>query len=317
MRVLVTGANGFVGRAVCSHLSSIGTDVVAAVRRESAKVPPDVSRVLVDQARGDSMWDAALAEASGVVHLAARVHVMKEVAANPLEEFRRVNVEGTVRLARRAAGAGIRRFVFVSSLKVNGEERDSPYTPEDQPAPEDAYAQSKWEAEQELRAVERQTGMEVAIVRPPLVYGPGVGANFLKLMETVRKGTPLPFASIRNRRSLVFVGNLADALAACLTRPAAAGQTFLVSDGHDVSTPELIRMVGEAMQAPVRLLPLPPACLRLAGRLAGRQQEIARLTGSLTVDTRAIRQQLEWDPPFSLHDGLAVTAADYWKTHAR
>ena len=265
MRVLVTGANGFVGTPTCARLLSAGVEVIAAVRRQPATLPPGVAPVIVGEIDETTMWEEAFRGVSAVVHLAARVHVAANVSRNSPDEFRRVNVEGTAHLARRAAASGVRRFVFVSSVKVHGEGRSSPYTEKDAAAPEDAYARSKWEAEQELRAIERETGLEVAIVRPPLVYGPGVRANFLKLMELLHKRAPLPFKSVRNRRSLVFVSNLADALATCLTHPAAAGQTFLVSDGDDRSTPDLIRQLGEAMHLPVTLLPVPVAWLRGVG----------------------------------------------------
>lgn len=317
MRVLVTGANGFVGTAMCARLSSGGVDIVAAMRRDAVNAPHSPSRVVIGDLHNTTIWDAALRGVSDVVHLAGRVHIMDDEAAKALEQFRTANVDATITFARCAAAAGVKRFVFVSSVKIHGEQRDIPYSESDAAAPQDPYSQSKWEAEEALRALERETGMAVVIVRPPLVYGPGVRANFLKLMEAIRKGFPLPVGGIRNLRSLIFVGNLVDALAACLTHPSAAGRTFLVSDGEDLSTGELIRRLGNAMGVRTRLVPVPQALLRAAGRLTGRTRDVDRLIGSLTVDSGAIRQQLSWMPPFSVDDGLAATAAHYWETHAR
>ena len=291
-------------------------DVVAAIRRGTAVLPAGVSPMVVGELHADTPWDASLRGVTGVIHLAARVHVTDDRAQDPLDEFRRVNVEGTAGIARRAAEAGVKRFVFVSSVKVHGEQRDTPYTERDEPAPADAYGQSKWEAEQALRAIERETGMEVAVIRPPLVYGPGVRANFLRLLEAVHRRTPLPLGLVRNRRSLVFVGNLADALARCLTHSNAAGRTFVISDGEDVSTTALIRLLADAMHLRAILLPVPVGILRLTGRLTGKADAITRLVGSLNVDSRAIREHLEWRPPFSLRDGLAATVADFMESRA-
>ena len=315
-RVLVTGANGFVGGAMCSRLAAAGVHVVAAVRGDAANVP-GATQIVKGELHGDTVWDAALRDVSGVVHLAARVHVMDDPAIEPLAEFRRVNVDGTIAVARRAAASGVRRFLFVSSVKVNVDERETPYSENDPPSPHGPYAQSKLEAEQALRSIERDTGMTVAIVRPPLVYGPRVRANFLKLLDTIDRGLPLPFGRIRNRRSLIFVDNLVDAITACLTHPAAAGRTFLVSDGEDLSTTDLVRRLGTLMGVRVRLLPVSPSVLRLAARAAGRKDEIERLVGSLTVDSRAARQALQWRPPFTLQQGLEATVAYYRTTHAR
>jgi nucleoside-diphosphate-sugar epimerase len=315
MRVLVTGANGFIGTALCGRLTADGSNVLAGVRRHTSAVP-GTSCVVLGEVSGNTRWDEALDNVTHVVHLAARVHVMRDPSRDPLNEFRRVNVEATVSLARQAADAGVQRFVFVSSIKVNGEGRERAYTERDESHPQDAYAQSKWEAEEGLRRVERETGMAVTIVRPPLVYGPRVRGNFRRLMTAIHKGLPLPFGSVRNCRSLIFVGNLADALARCLQHPSAVGQTFLISDGEDVATVDLIRLLAAAMGRRPRLVPVPPVFLRTAAQLVGRRQEIDRLTGSLTVDSRKIRERLGWLPPVSLRGGLAATAADYWDTHA-
>jgi nucleoside-diphosphate-sugar epimerase len=316
MRLLVTGANGFIGRATCARLASGGMDVVAAIRRRTTALPAGVSPMVVGELHADTPWDASLRGVTGVIHLAARVHVTDDRARDPLDEFRRVNVEGTVRVARRAAQAGVTRFVFVSSVKVHGEQRAAPYTEHDVPAPADAYAQSKWEAEQALREIERETGMEVAIVRPPLVYGPGVRANFLSLLEAVHKRIPLPLGLVRNRRSLIFVGNLADALAQCVTHSNGAGRTFLVSDGEDVSTASLIRHLADAMHTRAILLPVPVGILRMTARLTGKGDAMTRLVSSLSVDSRDIRDRLDWRPPFSLREGLAATVADFLDSRA-
>lgn len=316
MRALITGANGFIGTALCDRLKAEGCDVVAAVRRSTSAMR-GTSRVVVGELSGNTRWDEALKSVTHVVHLAARVHLMCDASRDPLEEFRRVNVEATSALARQAADARVQRFVFVSSVKVNGEGRERPYNERDASSPQDAYAQSKWEAEEALRRIERDTGMAVTIVRPPLVYGPRVQANFLRLMSAIHRGLPLPFGSVRNLRSLIYVGNLADALARCLQHPSAAGQTFLVSDGEDVATVDLIRLLAAAMGRRPRLIPIPLVLLRTAARLAGRGREIDRLIGSLTVDSRQIRDRLGWQPPVSLREGLMATAADYCHTHAQ
>jgi UDP-glucose 4-epimerase len=307
MKVLVTGATGFVGRALCDTLARSGHDPVPAVRRAQGMSNERV----VGEIGLDTDWHEALHGVQAVVHLAARVHVMRDAATDPLAAFRAVNTDGTLNLAHQAAAAGVRRFIFVSSIKVNGEGRVLPYTESDPSTPQDAYAISKWEAEQGLREIELETGMEVVILRPPLVYGPGVGANFLRLMCTVGKGWPLPFGRVKNRRSLLYLGNFTDAIRLCLEHPAAAGKMFLLSDGEDVSSVDLVRCLARAMNRPVRLLPVPISLIRAAGALLGRAAEIDRLLGSLVVDSSTIRQSLSWRPPYSLEEGLQQTVAAY------
>ena len=260
----------------------------------------------------DTGWSEALRGCEAVAHLAARVHVMRESGGDPREAFFRTNVEGSENLARQAARAGVRRFVFLSSVKVNGESSALRAFMESDPVmPMDAYGASKAEAEKRLRNISTETGMEVVIVRPPLVYGPGVKANFLSLLRAVDLGVPLPLSSISNLRSLVYVGNLVHALGACLVHPAAANRTFFISDDQDVSTPQLIREIGVALGKTPLLFAFPPALLRGAGLITGRGEQIARLTGSLQVDISSIKTALAWQPPFTLQQGLAQTVSWY------
>ena len=311
MNVLITGANGFVGRALCAELLRCGHTVRGALRQIKGRpvLVEGVEPAVVGTINAATDWKVALAGCNVIVHLAARVHVMDDKASDPLAEFHEVNTDGTLNLARQAAQAGVKRFVFISTIKVNGEGRDAPYRETDAAAPEDAYAISKWEAEQGLRQIASDTGLEVVILRPPLVYGPGVKANFQRLLHTVARGWPLPLGAIRNRRSLLYLGNFVDAIRLCVEHPAAAGQTFLLDDGGAVSTPELIRAVARAMDRPVRLLAVPVGVLEFAGVLLGKRAAVARLTDSLFVDSSKIRSRLEWTPPYSMAAGLAITVA--------
>lgn len=308
MKVLLTGATGFVGRALHPLLRQAGYAVRVAVRRSLDGVD---DQVVVGDIGPDTDWTAAVSGIDVVIHLAARVHQMKDTAPDPLAACRDTNTSGTERLARAAAVAGVRRFVFVSSVKAVGE-RSAPNRPwtEDMPAhPEDPYGLSKLEAEQALSRVAQQTGMEHVIVRPPLVYGPGVGANFGRLMRLVGRGWPLPLGCVNNRRSLIAVANLASALLACATHPAAAGRTYFVSDGEDVSSAELVRHIARALGRSPRLLPLPVPLLRLAGVLTGRSAAVRRLTESMVVDSARIRAELGWKPPVSMQQALAAMVA--------
>jgi len=303
----VTGTTGFVGSALCGQLRVAGHTVIAAVRRGSGS--PD--EVVIGEMSSFTNWRSVLAGCDSVIHLAARVHIMNDTTQDQLALYRATNTEATLNLARQAAQAGVKRFVFVSTIKVNGEGRDAAYRETDVPAPEDAYAISKWEAEQGLQRIAQETGLEVVILRPPLVYGPGVKANFLRLMQTVQKGWLLPLGAIRNRRSLLYLGNFVDAIRLCIEHPAAAGQTFLLDDGKPVSTPELIRALAHAMGRPARLLAVPAGVLEVAGALSGKRAAVARLTGSLFMDSAAIRSRLGWTPPYTLQQGLAVTVANW------
>lgn len=312
MRVLVTGASGFVGRALVTQLVRDGVWVVRAAYRH----PPEgdglaqAERVHAPSLGAHADWAPALAGCDAVVHSAARVHVMHDRSDDPLAAFRAVNVDGTRRLAEQAASAGVRRFVFVSSIKVNGEETTSgaPFSAETSPAPQDPYGVSKWEAECALHDVGRRTGMAIAIVRPVLVYGPGVGANFGRLLHAVHRGLPLPLRSIDNRRSLVALDNLTSLIATMLTHPDACGGTFLVSDDDDLSTPELLRRLARALGTTARLLPLAPAALRAVGTVTGQREAVQRLLGSLQVDIRATTRRLDWRPPVTVDEALAATA---------
>lgn len=316
MTVLVTGANGFVGRAICERFLQSGATVRGAVRAVDRAVPLGVQKVVAGDVELRADRAALLRGIELVVHAVGRAHQMRDRAQDPLSAHRKVNVEGTIELAREAAAHGVRRFAYVSSVKVHGEGRATPYVESDLPAPADPYAVSKWEAEQALRQLGSQTGLEVVIVRPPLVYGPGVGANFLRLMQFVARGLPLPLGAIRNRRSLVFVGNLADAVFRAATSPAAPGKTYLVSDGMDLSTPDLVRAIASALGCPARLLPVPPGAIRLGAALLGKRHAAERLLGSLFVDSSAIRRDLGWLPPFSVAEGLGVTARSFRALHS-
>lgn len=309
--MLVTGANGFVGRGLSEEALNRGWQVKGATR--GACDLNGAENVVVGEIDGLTDWQAALSGVEVVIHLAARVHVMKDTSVDPLAEFRKVNVQGTENLARQAARAGARRLVYVSSIKVNGEGTSGSqgYSERDTPAPQDAYGISKWEAEQALHRVAQETGLEVVVVRPPLVYGPGVKGNFISLLAAVGKGIPLPLAGADNARSLVYVGNLVDALIACATHPAVAGQTYLVSDGMPVSTATLVEKIAGALDCRSRSFYFPPVLMRAAAALLGRSAQIDRLFGSLRVDDEKIRRELGWIPPYTLEQGLRATAEWY------
>lgn len=312
MKILVTGANGFVGRELVRRLLQPNGDhvVLAAVRSVSCDIPLPAEVCTIPAVDGATDWSALCAGCDCVVHLAARVHVMQDAAENPLAEFRRVNVDGTMNLARQAAAAGVRRFVFVSSIKVNGESTlaGRAFAVADVPSPCDPYGQSKLEAELGLRQLAADSEMEFVIIRPPLVYGPGVRANFAALMVTVARGIPLPLGALRNRRSLVALANLVDLILVCLTHPRARNQLFLVSDGEDVSTPELVRRMARALGRSACLFPMPLGLLRLGSMLFGRGETIRRLGESLQVDIEYTRNQLQWTPPLTLDQGLLLLA---------
>lgn len=315
MKVLVTGATGFVGRALLTHLQTRPQfDVRAAVRPSSVeRLPAGIEYLRVGDLDADTDWHAALVGMDAVVHLAARVHVMHEHAIDPLQAFRQVNVAGSVRLAQMAAQAGVQRMVFISSIKVNGEA-----TPEHQPfsetsacAPQDAYSISKLEAEQGLRNVAQASGLELTILRPPLVYGHGVGANFTALVRAVASGIPLPLGSIDNRRSFIAVDNLVDLITTCLTHPAAAHQTLMASDGEDLSTTALVQRIAGAMNRPAHFFPVPSWMLMTAATLLGQHAAAQRLCGNLQVDSRKACTLLGWTPPVTVDEGLRRALGEY------
>lgn len=308
--VLVTGANGFVGTAICDALCAHGISVRRAIRRPETDLTAGKDVVIGDLGP-DTDWNLALRNVDAVIHLAARTHVMRDTVTDPLAEYRRVNVDATRALARAAGDAGVRRFIFLSSIKVNGERTGAqPYSERDLPQPEDAYGRSKWEAEQALGEV-AASGLETVVLRAPLLYGPGVKGNFLSLMRAIDRGLPLPLASIRNRRSLLYVGNLVDALILCLDHPAAANRTYLLADGDGVSTPDLVRGIARALAKPSRLLPFPRSLLQLAGAATGRSTAVSRLLESLQIDSSMIRRELKWEPRYDMARGLAETARWY------
>ena len=316
--ILITGASGFVGKALCANLVK-RCAVRISVRNKSVADWPVGSDVIQASLSPEQDWVKALSGVSSVIHCAARVHVMNEEAVDPLVEFRRVNVEGTLRLARQAAEARVRRFLFVSSIKVNGEHSSpgNPFTADQPPAPGDPYGVSKCEAEAGLRELSQETGMEVVIIRPPLVYGPGVKANFLAMMRWLQRGMPLPLGGVTaNRRSLVFLDNLVDLIDTCVDHPAAANQTFLVSDDEDLSTAELLRRMAAALGKPARLLPVPVELITMGAKLIGRPGIAQRLCGSLQADIGKTKALLDWLPPASVDDGLRITAEHWRKMNA-
>jgi nucleoside-diphosphate-sugar epimerase len=309
-RVLVTGASGFVGTALCKALEQRGYSVRSAFR--TARAPFDSCKsVVVGNIDGATNWGAALNGIDLVFHIAARAHHVGDSAQNAAL-YTQTNAEGTSRLAAAAAAANVRRLVYLSSVKVNGEVTfHEPFTAADVPHPQDDYSRSKWVGEMRLQEIARSSGMEAVIVRPPLVYGPGVRANFLQLMRWVERGWPLPFGAIRNVRSFVSIWNLTDLLVRAAEHPNAAGATWMVSDGHDLSTPDLIRHIGVALRQPARLVAVPPWLLQSAAAATRRGDQMARLTGSLVVDIAATRRSLDWTPPLDVEQSLERTAAWY------
>lgn len=311
MNILLTGASGFIGGAVERKLlSNSNISLSVALRRPRAEDSWSNAYV-IDALSVDTNWKLALTGQDVVIHAAARAHVMDEVAINPLAEFRRVNVDGTLNLAKQAASAGVRRFIFISSIKVNGERtaRGHSFTADDAPFPEDAYGQSKAEAEFGLKEIAVETGMELTIIRPPLVYGPGVKGNFSSLLRWVTRGVPLPLGAVTdNRRSLVALDNLVDLILTCVDHPKAANQTFLVSDGEDLSTADLLRRIGKSLNRPARLIPVPVSILIIASRLLGKSSIAQRILGSLQVDISKTCTLLNWNPPVSVDEGLRRAA---------
>jgi nucleoside-diphosphate-sugar epimerase len=310
-RVLLTGATGFVGRTLCGALARSGYIVRAAVRNDGALPAGAADSTIVGDIGSDTDWQAALRGMDLVIHLAARAHMLHDSPAHSNLYFE-TNVRGTERLAAASAQAGIRRFVLLSSIKVNGEETTQhAYAADDEPRPQDAYGSSKWHAEECVREVAERTGMEAVVVRPPLVYGPGVRANFLRLLRLIDMRWPLPLNAVDNSRSLVSIWNLCDLLVRVLEHPKASGGTWMVSDGEDLSTPELIRRIARAMDRRVWLAPVPVGVLAMLGALTGRRAEIARLCGSLAVNIDRTRRELDWRPPVNVDEAIVRTVTWY------
>ena len=308
-KILVTGASGFVGKSLIAELFRQGYSIGAAVRSTKSQIN-NAEVVVVGEIDGKTDWTNALRSVDVVIHLAARVHVMTEKFANPFTEFRKVNVDGTLRLAKFASCMDVKRFIFISSVKVNGEftKLDQPFTAKDAANPQDAYAISKYEAEQGLMRIVEETAMEVVIVRPPLVYGADVKANFGSLLRIIKRGIPLPLgATTQNRRSFVALDNLIDLIITCINHPNAANQTFLVSDDEDVSTTDLLRKMAVAQGVRSRLLPVPVGLLNLCAKLVGKQDIAQRLMGNLQVDISHTQKMLYWQPIISLDEGLRRT----------
>lgn len=305
MKILLTGATGFVGRRLAESIENLPTgELTCAVRRpEGAKFGREV---LVKDLDSDMDWSTALKGQQIVIHAAARAHILNDEVPDPLAEYRRINVEGTLNLARQAIDAGVRRFIYISSIKVNGEQtpRGKPFSEDDEPAPEDPYGISKMEAEQALKQLEAEAGLELVIIRPPLVYGPGVKGNFATMLRMVEKGVPLPLGAVHNRRSLVALDNLVDLIVTCIDHPAANGQTFLAGDGQDLSTTQLLRGVAKSMHRHLWLIPVPVQLLMMGATLFGKKAIAQRLLGSLQVDITKARESLDWHPPISVEEGL-------------
>lgn len=302
-KVILTGANGFVASRLFSELKQ-GPEfqAVGLCRRLSDKEEGSGLYAVGDLQEAD--LSTLLPGVDVLIHAAARAHIVKDEVADPLAEYRRVNVEGTLNLARQAATAGVKRFVFISSIGVNGNTNTRPFRVDDQPNPSEPYAQSKWEAEQGLMQLAAETGMEIVVIRPPLVYGSGAPGNFGSLVRWIEKGVPLPLGAIHNKRSLVGIDNLVDLIIRCIDHSAAANQVFLAGDGEDLSTTELLRGVGKAMGKPARLIPVPAGLLQLGATLLGRKDMAQRLLGSLQVDISKTCELLDWKPPYTVEEGL-------------
>ena len=311
-KLLITGSTGFLGEKLVDVLHGQKKNLKLTLRKESVK--PLAEKIIIPYIGKSTNWREAVQFVDYVIHCAARVHVMNDSASNPLEEFREVNSYGTLNLAQQAADAGVKRFIFISSIKVNGEstELDFPFRHEDRFIPTDPYCLSKYEAEIGLRKIAKETGMEVVIIRPPLVYGPGVKANFASMMKWVNKGFPLPLGGIKdNQRSLVSVDNLIDLIVTCIDHPKAADQTFLVSDNEDISTTGLLKNMASALNAPNRLIPIPASWFNIASRLIGKPAISQRLCGSLQVDISKTIEMLNWKPPYSADESMKKTADAY------
>jgi nucleoside-diphosphate-sugar epimerase len=313
LKVLITGASGFIGLELCERMLNDGWQITGTVRSEAQalKLPFGVEPLLLKSIDVETNWLDSLRGIDIIIHLAARVHVMRELSSDPLKEFRKVNTEGTVRLAREAVAAGVKKFIFMSTIGVNGNSSgEIAYTENDTPVPHNLYSISKMEAEEQLLKLFTLTKVELVIIRAPLVYGEKNPGNFLTLLNIVSKGFPLPFASIQNTKSFIYIGNLIDVLNLCANHREAKG-LYLVSDGEDISTPELLRKVAVGLQIPIRLFPCPYWLIRLTGKLLGKYDTVERLLSSLTINNSKIHHELGWIPPFTMQEGLENVAKWY------
>ncbi|WP_028862360.1 UDP-glucose 4-epimerase family protein [Psychromonas aquimarina] len=320
MEIVLTGISGFVGQALLPNLLSKQYNIRAAVRSLNERLNGQVSQYSIDNICKNQDWERIVINADIVIHCAARVHIMNDASTNPLDEFRAVNTYGTLNLAQQAADAGVKRFIFISSVKVNGEstELGRPFKPDCSFVPTEPYGLSKYEAEIGLRKIADNTGMEVVIIRPPLVYGAGVKANFASMMHWVNKGVPLPLGGIKNNiRSLVSVDNLVDLIVTCIEHPKAANQTFLVSDDNDVSTTGLLEHMAIALDVPSRLLTIPSSWFTFFAKLIGKPAISQRLCGSLQVDISKTKKLLNWQPPYSIAECMKKTAVAFIKNNRK
>ncbi len=313
-RVLITGANGFIGNALCEKLILSGYDVLGLVRSSDKmkSLPKGVPTVNVGSIGQYTDWSRALTGVNVVIHLAARTHILKENTPNPINEYREVNLYGTGQLARMAVNEGVKRLIFMSSVGVNGEQNEgTPFSESDQPNPSRPYSVSKWEAEKVLKRIAYETGLEIVIIRPPLVHGPGVKGNMLQLLNLVKWSVPLPLAKVNNKRSFIGVTNLVDVLIKCIDNTNVSGETMLVSDGEDISTPDLIRRLANMMNKPNALIPFPESLLRIIYSNIGKNNPLKQICSSLTIDTSKMCSLLKWKPPLTLNQGLEAMVSWY------
>lgn len=311
--ILVTGASGFIGHALSIELLRCGYSVLASFRQSAgmSNLAAGVTPLAVASIDGDTNWRGALTSCDAVIHLAARVHVSREQVSDQLAAYRAVNAEGTLNLARQAAQEGVRRFIFISSIGVNGTETfHRPFAADDRVSPSTPYAVSKYEAEMGLRAISSETGMDVVIIRPPLVYGARAPGSFALLLRWIQRGLPLPLGAVDNKRSLVALDNLLDLIVTCIQHPAAANQVLLVSDGEDLSTPDLIRRMAAVLNKPTRILAVPPPLLQWGAQILGKADMAKRLFTSLQVDISKTRLTLGWVPPIKVNEGLRRALVD-------
>ena len=315
--ILVTGATGFVGSALCQYLLRQGYHITAIVRSRHHSISRAIKQVVVSDLGLKINWVGILQGIDCVIHLAGRAHIVKEVVADPLDAFRHINTRATLHLAQQAIKVGVRRFIFLSSIKVNGEKTPlhQPFSVTDNPAPLDPYGISKYEAELGLQEMVVSTRMELVIIRPPLIYGPHVKANFLTMMKWVQKGIPLPLGAVNNQRSLLALDNLLDFILLCIVNPKAAGQTFLISDGNDLSTTELLQRVAIALRKSIRLVPIPTSALIIAGAALGKRDISRRLCESLQIDMSHTKKRTAWKPPITVDEALQKTANIYLKNY--